>query len=86
MWSRFPDSKNIAIDEIREKLYEDAKEALEKCSVGVEDPADDPDYPISTDTDDMALTVPYMRLPSKIGQFGFTHPYVADYQLSGYAW
>lgn len=64
IWSRFPNSKDIAIDDVRDKLYDDAKKMLENPTVGVPEPdySDDPSYTPSQTQGDASLSLPYSRL------------------------
>lgn len=87
IWTRFPNSKEIALDEPRQKLFDAALEMLKSPTLPTFDPdySDDPE--LSGDTsltayDDAALTLPWQRiLPQPFG-FGFAHPYIYDTQLS----
>lgn len=83
--ARFPGSKEIFIDEIREKLFEEAQEVLKEGYIGVPLPdySDDPELSGKTfDAEDSAITLPWQRLISVPGSYGYAHPYIADYQTS----
>ena len=80
IWTRFPNCKDIAMDEIRMKLYEEAKELLKDPYIGVPEPdyGDDPSK--SSKQDDVALTIPQQRIISQYAQFGFPEAYKRDYK------
>lgn len=62
IWSRFPNSSNIGIDDIRKQLYNDAKELLKDPYIGVPDPdySDDPELSGKVPSNgDYALTIPF---------------------------
>lgn len=87
IWSRFPNSKDIAIDEIRQKMYDEAVELLKNPYIGVSEPDYSHtelsnDYPESPT--DMAITIPFQRITSTVN-FGFPQAYYRQYKdLSGY--
>ena len=87
IWTRFPNSKDIALDEPRKALFEAALKMLENPSL----PSFEPDYSddptLSGDTSitayqDAALTLPFQRILPQLGGYGFVHPYAEDYQFS----
>lgn len=87
IWTRFPNSKEIALDEPRQKLFDAALEMLKSPTLPTFDPdySDDPE--LSGDTsltayDDAALTLPWQRILPQPFACGFAHPYIYDTQLS----
>ena len=69
IWSRFPNSNNIAIDEIRKKEYENAWELLKNPYIGVSYPDYSNDPVLSGDTSlnsgiDGCITVPWLKFPN----------------------
>lgn len=82
IWSRFPNSKDIAIDDVRKQLYEDAKKTLDNPirAVPIPDYSDDPELSGRTDLTsnvDGAMTLPLQRIPSLNydGWYGFPSVY-----------
>lgn len=62
IWSRFPNSNNIGIDEVRKQLYNDAKALLKDPYIGVPTPdySDDPELSGKTYvSEDYAMTIPF---------------------------
>lgn len=89
VWTRFPMAEQFALTEPRKTEYEYAQKLLENPTIGVEKPdySDDPELSGRTDLsviDDSALTLPYQRILSYPGQYGFINPYVKNYQTSLY--
>ena len=85
IWTRFPNSQNIALDDPRRFAYEEAKELLKDPYIGTENPdySDDPELSGRTDltsTNDASLTLPYQRFWTKPQNYGFINPYINDYQ------
>ena len=83
IWTRFPNSKDIALDEPRQKLYEDALALLKDPYLGVDEP-DYSDVPeLSSQQagmqDSCSVKLPFQRiLPQPFG-FGFEWPYIAQW-------
>ena len=87
-WSRFPNSPDYALDEARQKEYEDAKELIKNPYLGVEPvdysdvTPDDPDYPkiveLSATTGNL-IRVPWLRVPPETWEYGFPSVYFGKY-------
>ena len=81
IWSRFPNSKEIAIDEIREKMYDEAKELLKDPYIGVSKP-DYSNTELSAEfidkESDMAITIPFQRITSTVS-YGFPQAYIRQF-------
>ena len=83
--TRFPNSLNIFLDEPRKELYSQAVELLKNPYIGVPSPDYSDDSELSGRADltaisDASLTLPYQRMWTKPGSYGFISPYVNDYQ------
>ena len=83
VWTRFPNSRDIALDEPRKRLYEDALALLRDPYLGVDEP-DYSDVPeLSGDNgseDGCSISLPWQRiLPEPFG-FGFPQPYVSEWR------
>ncbi len=82
-WTRFPNSKDIALDEPREKLFEKAQELLDNPTLATPDPdySDLPEPPEGADSDiDSAITMPFMRILPVNCNTGFLRPYFDNRQ------
>ena len=81
IWSRFPNSKEIAIDEIRQKMYDEAVELLKDPYIGVSKP-DYSNTELSADfiddKADMAITIPFQRITSTVS-YGFPQAYIRQF-------
>lgn len=81
IWSRFPNSKEIAIDEIRQKMYDEAVELLKDPYIGVSKP-DYSNTELSSDfiddKADMAITIPFQRITSTVS-YGFPQAYIRQF-------
>lgn len=78
LWNRFPNAGVFALTETRKDEYEEAKELLKNPYLGVSDPdySDDPELSdLNATKDDEAISVPYLRLPPQMGQYGFPQAY-----------
>lgn len=69
LWTRFPNSENIALDELRQKEAEQAMELLKKMSIDVDEiqPEYDPENPenpdYKADIVQGSIRVPWLRFP-----------------------
>lgn len=87
IWSRFPNSSNIGIDDIRKQLYNDAKELLKDPYIGVPDPdySDDPELSGKVPSNgDYALTIPFQKMLSMPYEYGFPKVYGKFYASKDY--
>lgn len=89
--ARFPNSKDIFIDDIRQKLFDEAATLLKEAYIGVPTPdySDDPELSGQTFiNEDDAMTIPYQRILAYPGKYGFTdaykHFYIGNNDLSAY--
>lgn len=87
IWTRFPNSSEIALDEPRKELFSAANELLKNPYLATPTPdySDDPE--LSSDTrltvfEDAALTLPWQRILPTAGASGFIHPYMSAWQTS----
>ena len=87
IWTRFPNSKDIALDEPRKELFTTAQELLKSPYLATPEPDYSDDPTLSGDTSltayqDAALTLPFQMILPQLGGYGFIHPYTEDYQFS----
>lgn len=72
LWTRFPHSPSIALDEARKDEYEKALEILEKCALGTSKP----DYEHSSDNPENkaggtpSVVIPFLRFDEQLMRFG----------------
>jgi hypothetical protein len=67
IWTRFPNSKDIGLDEPRKAAYEEAKELLKSPYIGTSTPDYSDDPVLSVDStlsaaNDAAIAMPYMTI------------------------
>lgn len=87
IWSRFPNSNNIGIDEVRKQLYDDAKALLKDPYIGVPVPdySDDPELSGKPYvSEDYAMTIPFQRMLSWPYGYGFPAAYEKFYASKDY--
>lgn len=87
IWTRFPNSKDIGLDDPRKAAYEEAKELLKSPFIGTSKPDYSDSAELSADTSlstntDNALTLPYQRIQTEFPNYGFDAPYRYDYQYT----